>query len=270
MVMNLYILFLVSLPEAFLNLIIILIFAGQKEKLKINRQNVIRFIVSLVAMLTASYIIRPLIPNIPVINIILHSLAYIIILTIVYRLKLIYSILSILFAELLMTTFENMYVPFIIAYISKGIENFSRDYQLYVIYAIPTRIFQVLVIAYLWKYEILMASKINRSFHKAFILSIIILVTIENFIAYIFYTMFNTLSLTHQILFAVALVLMILTSNFIMFASIYIAIGKIIQNGYTRYNDLEENAKVAFDIIRKLIKADKASEAIEIIDNLRS
>ncbi len=266
--MNLYILFLVSLPEAFLNLIIFLLFAGEKKYLTINRSNVIRFTVTLVVMLTATYVIRPLIPNIVVISIISHAIVYIFIITLVYKIKLIYSVLSVLFTALLFSTIENIFYPFVVAY-TGGLENYSENYQIILLYAMPTRIVQILAILYLWKYEILLVTKISKQFHKVFILLSFILVIIEYYFAYIFSTIFGTMYLMQQILFAIALVLLVLIFNFLMFKAIYITIGKIITNGFSQYKELEENAKLAFDTINNLIKNNRTSEAIEIIERLK-
>lgn len=269
MVMNLYILFLVSLPEAFLNLIIFLLFAGAKNYLTINRANVIRFAVTLVVMLTATYIIRPHIPNIAIISIFAHSFIYIVLITLVYRLKVIHALLSVIFTALLYSMIENLSVPFIITYISKGIEDFTKNYQLFPLYSIPTRIFQVLAVLYLWKYEILLVTRISRQFHKTFIFSSLILVVIEYYFGYVFYSIFNTISLVQQIIFAIALILLVVAFNFLIFKAIYITIGKIITNGFSQYKELEDNAKLAFDAINNLIKNNRTSEAIEIIEGLK-
>lgn len=268
MVMNLYILFFISLPEAFLNLIIFLLFAGAKNKLKINKSNMVRFVISLVAMLVATNVIRPLAQTV-VVSIILHSLTYILIVMLVYRLELGHAALSVVFAMLLFSTIENSYYPFIIAYISKGIENYLKHYQLIVVYAMPSRILQLAIILFLWKYEILLVARISKQFHKTFIISSFILIFVEYFFGYIFYSYFNILPLFQQIIYALALVLMVIAFNLLIFKTIYVTIGRIISNGFTQYKELEDNAKLAFDVLYNLLKNSKIGEAIKLIEELK-
>lgn len=267
MLMNLYILFFVSLPEAFLNLIIFLLFAGTKSNLKVNRSNVIRFTISLIAMLVATSIIRPLAQNV-VENVIAHCIAYIIIISLLYKLRLWHSAISVVFTMLLFSTIENSYYPFIIAYISGGIDNFTKHYQLFVLYSVPNRILQVMIIFFLYKYEILLVTKISRQFHYTFVISTFILVFVEYFFGFIFYSYFNVFSLLQQITYAVALVLMVVFFNYLMFMTIYVTIGKIITNGFSQYQELEYDAKSAFLLINSLIKSNRVDEAAKLIDDL--
>lgn len=268
MVMNFYILFLVSLPEAFLNEIIILLFAGAKERLTLNKDNVVRFIICLVSMLALTSFIRPVVHNV-IENILASSIIYIFVFALIYRLRLVHAALSVIFAILLFSTIENSYLPFIVAYVYKGIENFSKNYHLFAIYSIPSRILQGLTILYLWKYEILLVTKISKQFHKTFIISSFLLIFVEYFFGYLFYTYFNVIPLLQQILFAVAIVLLVIIFNYLMFKTIYVAIGKIITNGFTQYKELEENAKTAFELINNLIKSNRNDEAIKIIEGLK-
>lgn len=268
MVMNLYILFLVSLPEAFFNAIIILLFAGAKERLKFNRGNIIRFTICLVSMLALTNFVRPIARNV-IENVLISSVIYIFIFALIYKLKLAHAALSVAFTVLLFSTIENSYYPFIIVYICKGIENYMKYYQWIVLFALPTRILQIIIIVFLGKYEILLVTKITRHFHKTFIFSSFILIFVEYFFAYTFTNYFNLMPLLQQLIFASALVIMVIVFNYLMFKTIYVTIGKIITNGFIQYKELEENAKMAFDIINNLIKNNKNSEAIELIEGLK-
>ena len=267
-VMNLYILIIVSLPEAFFNLIIFLLIAGAKDKLKINKPNVIRFAASLVTMLAASSIIRPVAPNV-VVNVVSHCLVYIVIIMLIYRLKLRYASLSVVFTMLMFSSIENLYYPFIIAYISKGTENYMKHYQWIALYAIPSRVMQVGIILFLWKYEILLVTKISKKFHKAFIISTFAMIIVEYFFAYTFANYFSTYSLSYQVVFAAILFLMTIVFCFIIFQTVYVAIGDVITKGFTKYSELEENAKLAFDVINDLIKDNKTVEAMNLINELK-
>lgn len=266
--MNLYILFIISLPEAFFNLIIFLLFAGARDKLKINKSNIIRFAVSLVSMLVASSIIRPVVPNV-VVNMISHCLVYILIIMLVYGFRLSYASLSVVFTMLMFSSIENLYYPFIVAYISKGIDNYMKHFQWIALYAMPSRILQLGIILCLWKYEILLVTKISKKFHKAFIISTFIMIIVEYFFAYSFANYFNTYSLSYQVIFAAMLVLMTIAFCFLIFQTVYVAIGDVLTRGFTKYMELEENAKLAFDIINELIKDNKTVEAMALIKELK-
>ncbi len=267
MVMNLYILFVISLPEAVLNAIIIILFAGAKSKLQINKSNILRFTVSIIAMLAATTIIRPLAQNV-IENVLMHTVAYMILFVLIYRLKLGYAALSTILTMLLESTINNIFVPFVIAYISGGPKNFSEHYQFFVVYAMPQRIFQCLVIGFLWKYDILMITKISRRFHKTFIILSSIMVLVEYVYAYMFDTYFDTQPLVYQITNAIILVMLVTVFNLLIFKTIYIAVGDILTKGYSKYKELEENAKSAFARVNTLLKDNRTAEAIMLIDGL--
>lgn len=269
MIMNLYILFCISLPEAFLNGIIILLFAGAKEKLKPTKINILKFITFIALSLALTSLVRPLARNV-IENILISSVVYIFIIAIIFRLKLIHAALSVLFTILLFSTVENSYYPFIVAYISKGMENYMQHYHWIVLYALPTRIFQMIVIAFLYKYDILLVTKIDRKFHKICIFSSFILIFVEYFFAFIFSIYFNMLPLLQQILFAGAIVLMVIAFNYLLFKTIYVTIGKIITNGFSQYQELEDNARLAFNLIHNLLKNNNQDEAIELIERLNA
>lgn len=267
MIMNLYILLLISLPEAFLNIILILLFAGKKEKLKLDKNNIMRFTIALVSMLLVSNFIRPIVPNV-VINMLLHVIAYIVILKLVYNIDLKYITLGVLFMVLVLSSVENLYIPYIITYVSKGIENFSNHYPFYVVYSMPYRIFQIILIRFFWKHQVLLVTKINRRFHNFFIISTFILIIIEYFLNYLFYSYFNVMTLSHQISLSLSLILMVTVFNYLVFKFIYIAVSDIVTNGYKQYTELEENVKYALNEVEELLKMDKVDDAINLIDKL--
>ncbi len=266
--MNFYILFLVSLPEAILNIVIILLFAGKKEKLNLNKPNLINFAVSLVAIMLVSNFLRPLAPNVMV-NVLIHFLSYIVISFIIYKIKLTYSILSVSFMYLIYSTIENSYLPFIITYVCKGIENFFNNYYVLPIYTIPYRIGQFIVIVFLWKYEILLVSKINKLFHKLFILSSFILIYIEFFLGYLFCTYFEQIRLIHQLGLSVSLILLVFVLNLVIFKLIYITVSSLLINGYKKYSEFEEDVLFALDEIYLMLNDNRIDEAIELIKQLR-
>lgn len=266
--MNLYILFFVSLPEAFLNLIIILLIAGEKDRLKINNSNVIRFVVTLILMLAASWFIRPIASNF-VISISLHIIAYTLIMFLIYRMNIMYALLGISFALMLIVTTEVLYFPYIITYVHHGMENFTKAYPLFLPYSLPDRIVQVIVIRFLWKHDILLATRINRRFHKLFIASFLILTIIEDVFYLIFVTFSDKMPLSYQIAFSVGLFVMAVVQSFLIIKFIYLALGGVLVKGYGKYVELEENVKFAFDEIRNLLEEKKVDDAIKLIKELK-
>ncbi|MDF2988563.1 MAG: hypothetical protein K0R50_4073 [Eubacterium sp.] len=267
MVMNLYILFSVSLPLAILDLIQFLLFAGKKDRLKINKPNVIRFVISIVLMLLATNFIRPVAPNVAV-NLALHIAVYVIILILVYRITIQYAVLSVAFTMLIYSTIENAYVPYIVAYISKGWDNFGKQYMLYPIYTLPNFICCIIVIRFLWKYEILMISKINKNFYKLFIYTTLILILVEYILFFLFYTYFDKMPLAHQIAFSVTLLLMSIGLNLLVLRLIHKAVVGLVQKGYDQYSDLEEAVKYAFVEIQKMLKEKNYDGANNFLDEI--
>lgn len=267
MVMNLYILFLVSLPEAFLNLIIALLITGHKDKLKLNRNNAVSFLATLFIMLLCSCIIRPISPNI-LTNVVLHVIAYSLILMLVYKMKLLYALFGTAFFLLILTGSEVIYTPYVISYVFKGMANFQDAYHWYALLAFPQRIIQALVIVFLWKHEVFLVTRINRQFHKLFIVSFLLLSFAEYLSCYVFLAVFDMLPLVYQITFSVAMLIIVLILNFLIFKLIYSAIGGLVVKSFSQYSDLENDVKFAFGEIRALLVNNQVDEAVKLIDDL--
>ncbi|ACL77090.1 hypothetical protein [Ruminiclostridium cellulolyticum] len=265
MVMNLYILLLVSLPEAFLNLIIALLITGRKENLKINTQNILKFTAAIVLMLTSSWVIRPISPNI-LTSISLHTVAYSLIYMIVYRLKPIYALFGSSFFLLIITTTDMLYISYVITYIFKGMVNFQNAYHWYVLLSSPQRIVQVIVIAFLWKHEILLATRINYRFHKLFLASFLLLTFGEQLLYFVYLDLCDKLTLIYQIMFSVSMFVIVLVLNILLFKLIYMVIGNLLQKSYKMYTDLEDDVGFALDKIRALLVNNQVDEAVKLID----
>ncbi len=265
MVMNLYILLLVSLPEAFLNLIIALLITGKKENLKINSRNILKFATAIILMLTASWIIRPISPNIMV-SITIHTIAYSLIFILVYRMKPIYALFGTSFFLLIITTTEILYTPYIITYAFKGMANFENAYHWYVLLAMPQRIFQVIVAAFLWKHEILLATQINRRFHRLFLASFLSLLFGEQLLYFVFLTVFDKMQLICQITFSVSMFVIVLVLNILLFKLVYTVITGLIVKSYNKYCEFEDDVRFALDEIRNLLTKNQVDEAVKLID----
>lgn len=265
MVMNIYILLLVSLPEAFLNLIIALIITGRKENLELERYNITKFLSSLFLMLIASWVIRPLSPNV-ITSITLHVIAYSLILIIIYGMKPVYALFGTSFFLMIITTTEVLYTPYVITYVFNGMANFQNAYHWYVLLALPQRIVQVLAIVFLWKHEVLLATRINRRFHRLFLASFLLLLFGEQLLYFVFISSFVKLQLVYQIIFSVSMFAIVVVLNVLMFKLIYTVIGGLIVKSFNKYNDFEEDVRFALNEIRTMLVNNKVDEAVKLID----
>lgn len=269
MVMNLYILFLISLPEAALNLYIILCLSGQNFRLNIkDKKNIFLYISALGLMLTSSIIFRPIAPNV-IINFALHILAYTFIIIFVYKVDFSKSALCVSLTMVLYALVEHLYMPFIVVYISKGIENFYNGYHLFVLYSLPYRLIQIFIAVFLNKYSIILEIvKINKQFNKIFIVFMYTIIFLEYYFSYIFYNYFEKMSIIHQITFSIALLLMVFVTSYLIFKFIYVAMKSVITGGYKQYQELEKNSIFTFDNIYKLLKDDRRNDAINLLEKI--
>lgn len=269
MVMNLYILILISLPEAILNLYIMLRLSGQNSKINIkDKKSIAKFLLALVLMLCTSIVIRPFSPNV-LVNIILHSLAYTVIFWFVYRINMIKSAFCASLVLMLNSAIENLYIPFVVAYISKGYDNFFANYKLFAIYSIPYRIAQICIALWINKYEIVFdMAKINKRFYKIFIVFMYVLILLGFSFALIFYNYFSSMSLFFQVLFSFSISTMVFMTSFLVFNLIYLALTGILTGGYKQYQVLEEEAKLAFNKIYNLLKNRNVTDATTLLEKI--
>lgn len=265
MVMNLYILLLVSLPEAFLNLTIALLFTGCKGNLKINKKNIFKFSTAILLMLLSSCIIRPISPNV-IASITLHNIAYSLILILVYKMKPVYAVFATSFIFLIMTVTEILYAPYVITYVFKGMERFQNAYHWYVLLAMPQRFAQAMVAAFLWKHEILLVTRINRRLNRLFLSSILMLSYGGQLLYFVFIAVFDKMQLVYQITFSVSLFVIVLVLNIQMFKLIYTVITGLIIKSYDKYCEFEDDVKFALDEIRSLLTNNQVDEAVKLID----
>jgi hypothetical protein len=267
MVMNLYILFLVSLPEAFLNLTIALLITGHRKNLKIDKQNIFKFIISLILMLFSSWIIRPVTSNVLTSGALL-AIAYSLIFMIVYRMKPAYALFGTSFFLLIMAATEVLYTPYVVTYVFKGMASFQNGYLWYLPLTLPERIVQVLAVVFLWKYDILIVTRLNRRFHRLFVIFFLIVTFGELLSSYVFLTIFDRLPLMYQILLSISMFVSIFAFDILIFKFIYMAIGGLIEKSYNKYCEFEDDVKYALDEIRTLLASNKVDEAVKLIDYL--
>lgn len=225
--MDLFMLIFLSMPEFLLNMLLMLIIAGKKNKLKFNKVgNVIQFAVALALMLTATWLIRPHASS-PAQSLVCHSIAYVLIILVVYRINPVKVVLGVAWTILYQNTLENTFIPFVIAYFSKGLTAFYGSHLTLILVSLPVRIFQALAVIYFYKNdEFLGAIRGDKKYNIVFAASCYLLTLAEVFISYIYYTFFDEFSFVIQLLFSCSLLALILSFYIAIFGFIYIIVKK--------------------------------------------
>lgn len=273
MIVNIGIIFFLSLPEAVLNTILVLYIAGEREShLKLNRANIIKMIVSTILMLFATAIIRPFMPNI-VVSILFHIIAYTLIISIIYRTNFWTILFSTIASALVVSTIENIFVTIMTVVLGRGISEYMTNIPVMFALSLPIRLFQVLVIFFLKRYyNILEFTNISKEFRKVFIFCNLTIITAEYYISNSFVNHFSQYTKIEQILFAAAILIITITVNFLVFTSIYLSVKKVMLVSDSNYRklqsnmtELEENAKYAFNEVYRLLKDEENVEQATVL-----
>lgn len=224
--MDLFMLIFLSLPEYLLDLPLMLIISGEKEKLKLKIGNVIRFFLAIALMLTATWLIRPLVSNVSL-SVAVHSVAYTVIILLVYGIHPVKAMLGVAWAMLYLYTLENTFIPFVITYISKGITAFYGSNITLLVCTIPLRAFQFLAVRYFYKNnEFLEAVRSEKKYSIVFAVSSFIMTVAQMYIAYIYATFFDKYPFMTQLLFSCALLALMISFYVAIFGFIYIVVKK--------------------------------------------
>ncbi|MCX7923973.1 MAG: hypothetical protein N3B21_18460 [Clostridia bacterium] len=270
MAMNLFILFFISFPEAILGLYMILLFAGEKKYLYLlNRKNVLRFAATLALMLTASYTLRPLAPNVAV-NTLLHCVAYIIIIGIVYRMDIYRTVFAVVLLLSFFATVENGYIPFVITYISKGIREFYSNKLVLLLVSIPTRILQLATIMFLRKYYIVfIATKLNKRIYTWLTAIMLFVFCIDYSASYMFVLYFNSLSFVHQIFSSIGLYALGII-NFLILKLVYENTKWTVGSATTQYQNLERNSEHIQEEVYRLLQNNDINGAKRLLEKAKN
>ncbi len=224
--MDLFMLIFLSLPEFIFDLPLMLIISGEKEKLKFEVNNVIKFFLAIALMLIATWFIRPYVSS-TFQSIACHTIAYGLIILLIYRPHPVKAALGITWASLYVYTLENTSVPFVITYISKGLTSFYGNNITLILCSLPVRTFQILAVIYFYKNdEHIEAIRSEKKYSIVFASSWFIMSLAEVFIAYVYYTYFDKYSFTVQLLFSFALLALMLSFYIAIFGFIYIVVRK--------------------------------------------
>ncbi|MDP4094116.1 MAG: hypothetical protein Q8920_12225 [Bacillota bacterium] len=263
---------IISLPEAFLNLIIVMLIAGSRELLRFNKGNAIRFFFSLGFMVLSSAVIRPLISEIVqnmILSFLIHTFIYAIVIAIIYRMNFRKSFLSVLLMGFTFMTLENVYIPFLVVYVFKGQENFYAHFINVFLASLPERLVQMGLIIFLWKYQFAFAvTRINKKFYNFFTVFIFVLSICEAYFSFIFTMYFPELSLENQILFSITLISSVVVFYLLVYRFIYITIKGLITQGYKQYKELEDNAEKAITTVHTLLENNDFESAKNFVRNL--
>ena len=275
---DLIILFLESLPEAAQNLIMILLFGDQKERLKPGKSNILRFVAAITLMLLASWILHPLAPNLMV-NVVYHSAAYIVIVGVVYGMKPGTAAFSVTTLLSFVSAIENSFIPFVITYDMGGLQNFLNNDRIIILCSIVVRVIQGVAIYLLYKYEdVVDVRKISKPARRIFIILNIIALAAQVSFAQLYSDHFGSLSIYFQIIYAVIMLSMTIGLNMLIFALMHITIGQVAAHGYARFlqikvqsqntiKEFEDDVKDTFDDIYSLLKEDRDVDgAISILE----
>ncbi|MCX7749471.1 MAG: hypothetical protein N2645_21650 [Clostridia bacterium] len=272
-----------SLPEAILNLVLILLVLGKKEEY-LNRklESAIRFSFTVILMLIATSTLRPLASNV-IESMIYHIIAYIIIISLVYgkSLKSIYiNIGTVSFGTtiimLFISTIDNLYMP-ILTILHSDINSYLNNILVLIPLSIPVRLVQGGAICLLWKYsKVLEVTKINKMLRKIFVISNVIIITAEYYLSNNFVNYYKMYTTSEQIFYTIAILMLTITVNFLVFSCIYITIKKVIMISDHNYkklqqckNDLEEDAKYAFNEVYRLLKdSENVDQAIDLLEKI--
>lgn len=270
--MTIFTLLAVSLPEAFLNLVIVILIAGMRDCLKLGKRNTIRFLIALMFMVLSSAVIRPLISNIVpniVLSFLIHTLIYAVVIAIIYQMDFRKAFLSVLLMGFTFVTLEDAYVPFIIVYISKGIENMYKSGLHVLLYTLPERIVQVCLIVFLWRNQFaLEVTKISRKFYNFFSIFVFVLCICELYSSFIFTQYFDKMTLEHQIIYSATLLAIIVVFYLLVYRFIYITVKGLITQGYKQYQELEEGAEKAINTVYNMLEENDVDSAKSFLKEL--
>lgn len=257
-------------PESILNLIIVILIAGLRDKLNLKKSgNLIQFISALFCMVLSSIVLSVLVETNVVINYIYHIAAYAIIFSLIYKLDLRKALLSVLLMLFTFATLENSYYPFLVSYVSGGIEQYNNNLTHYILFSCITRTLQLGLIVFLIKNQyVFLLTRLDKKMHNIFTIFISFLLICETCVSYMYAFYFNQLSLQHQIIYGLVIVIMIVLYYALIYKVIYSSIKGVIIQGYKQYQMLEQGAEEAFKSVYSLLSNDDVDSAKNYISLL--
>ncbi|MCX7748258.1 MAG: hypothetical protein N2645_15430 [Clostridia bacterium] len=275
MKIGLMMLLILSLPEAIINLIMIITVSEKSDVLQLNIKNTIRFVITIALMLTATCILKPL-SNTVLLSYLVNIFSYTIIICIMYRINIGILLFCSSVVVLLVSTLENIFIPFVITYVTHGVEAYFNNLPLMFLCSLPIRGLQVYGIYIINKYKaVLIVSRFDKKFRIFFVVCNLIILVTQNVFSKMYIDNFNDTSLLLQILYAACLLAIILTVYIFIYSFMYsIAKGiiKRMDDSYKKleykYSELEDNTSIAFSKLHSILKNNNVEEAINVIESI--
>ena len=260
--MDLFMLIFLSVPEYILSVPLMLLLSGKKEKLKFTIGNAIQFFITIALMLTASWIIRPLVSD-TFQSVAYSTLAYTVIFLVVYRIRLDKTVLGVAWTVLYLITLENTFIPFVITYMCKGIPNFYSSNITLLVCSVPVRVFQALAVRYFYKNDdFLEVVREDKKYSIIFAVSSFLMCLAEAFISYVYYAFFDKFPFMIQLLFSCALLILMLSFYAAIFGFIFIIVKKLIDD--VKDMDKKQKQQTAID---KKINDENLEELYNVLEN---
>ncbi len=256
MPINLFMVIFSSIPEFFFTFLMMLVLSGNKERLKLKLGNVVRIIVAIGLMVIATCIVRPLSLDL-MMNLALHMIVYVAVLAAVYWIRIDISLLSVGLSCAYLYTIENSFIPLVITYLSKGLDNFYQSTSTMLICSLIVRGLQLITVIALYKRDVLFEIVREERKHSIiFTASIFTMIFTENFFTYIYLMYFERFSFNVQILYSIGLLLFMFSFYMAMFSFTDILIKKLLKDVVAR--DKQHKDVVARD------KQHKINTAVEL------
>ncbi len=242
-------------PEVALNIVIILLIVGLKDQLKFkNVGNLIKFLSSVVCLDASSIVLDKIATFNVVVNIIYHAVIYFVVIVLIYKVDFRKTIVSVILMYFTFLTLENTYYPFLVSYVSGGINNYNDNITQYILFSCITRLAQTGLIVFLWKNQyVFLVTALSKKINNIFNIFISVLSICETCISVLYAIYFGQMSLEHQIIYGSALVVMVVLHYALIYKVIYSSIKGIVVQGYKQYQMLEQGAEEAFKSVYSLL-----------------
>ncbi|MCX7923765.1 MAG: hypothetical protein N3B21_17410 [Clostridia bacterium] len=206
--MSLFSILTVSMPEVILDIYLGFVLIGQRSRLYLDdKLNLLRLFIAVPLLVIAQVTARAVLPNLLFV-LLANILFFIIILKFVYTLKWRESILSTLIIYGFLITVEATYVHQFAGFINKSAGTFFSNDIVRLLYSIPERIIQLIVIVSLWRWDIVYFNLLrNKKILYTFSLFAVLLFSAEVTFIYAFVHYIDKMSPAFRIACSIASVM---------------------------------------------------------------
>jgi hypothetical protein len=160
------------------------------------------------------------------------------------------ALLGATWVMLYISTIENIYIPFVITHVSKGLISFYGSSITLLLVSLPERLLQIIAIRYFYKNdEFIEAIRGEKKYSIIFAISNFVMCLAEMFIAYVYYVYFDKYTFAIQIIFSCALFALMLSFYVAEFGFIYIIVKKFANGVKIRDEKHKRQAAINIKII---------------------